>query len=291
MKKFMALLLVAGMTLSLTACGGSTDTAKTDQADGKDTFTVGFDQDFPPFGYVGDDGEFTGFDIEMATECAARMGKKIVLQPIDWDAKDMELEAGTIDCIWNGFTMNGREDDYTFSEPYVDNSQVIVVAMNGREDQYTWTDPYMDNSQVVVVKKDSGINTLADLAGKVVEVQKESAAETALNDEEHADLMASFAQLLSVGEYNPAFMDLESGAVDAVAIDIGVAQFQIEGKEDQYQILDETISSEQYAVGFFLGNTALRDEVQSTLLEMVEDGTFAEISNQYFGYDVCTLGK
>ena len=248
MKKFMALLLVAGMTLSLTACGGSTDTAKTDQADGKDTFTVGFDQDFPPFGYVGDDGEFTGFDIEMATECAARMGKKIVLQPIDWDAKDMELEAGTIDCIWNGFTMNGRED------------------------QYTWTDPYMDNSQVVVVKK-------------------ESAAETALNDEEHADLMASFAQLLSVGEYNTAFMDLESGAVDAVAIDIGVAQFQIEGKEDQYQILDETISSEQYAVGFFLGNTALRDEVQSTLLEMVEDGTFAEISNQYFGYDVCTLGK
>ena len=227
MKKFMALLLVAGMTLSLTACGGSTDTAKTDQADGKDTFTVGFDQDFPPFGYVGDDGEFTGFDIEMATECAARMGKKIVLQPIDWDAKDMELEAGTIDCIWNGFTMNGRED------------------------QYTWTDPYMDNSQVVVVKKDSG----------------------------------------SVGEYNTAFMDLESGAVDAVAIDIGVAQFQIEGKEDQYQILDETISSEQYAVGFFLGNTALRDEVQSTLLEMVEDGTFAEISNQYFGYDVCTLGK
>ena len=238
MKKFMALLLVAGMTLSLTACGGSTDTAKTDQADGKDTFTVGFDQDFPPFGYVGDDGEFTGFDIEMATECAARMGKKIVLQPIDWDAKDMELEAGTIDCIWNGFTMNGRED------------------------QYTWTDPYMDNSQVVVVKKDSGINTLADLAGKVVEVQKESAAETALNDEEHADLMASFAQLLSVGEYNTAFMDLESGAVDAVAIDIGVAQFQIEGKEDQYQILDETISSEQYAVGFFLGNTALRDEVR-----------------------------
>lgn len=266
MKKFMALLLVAGMTLSLTACGGSTDTAKTDQADGKDTFTVGFDQDFPPFGYVGMMANLQGLTLRWRRS-VRRVWAKIVLQPIDWDAKDMELEAGTIDCIWNGFTMNGRED------------------------QYTWTDPYMDNSQVVVVKKDSGINTLADLAGKVVEVQKESAAETALNDEEHADLMASFAQLLSVGEYNTAFMDLESGAVDAVAIDIGVAQFQIEGKEDQYQILDETISSEQYAVGFFLGNTALRDEVQSTLLEMVEDGTFAEISNQYFGYDVCTLGK
>ena len=292
MRKRMLSAAMAGMmAVSMTACGGSKpaettaaateaetsaeeSTAEETTAEAADeagelggTFTVGFDQDFPPMGFVGDDGEYTGFDLELAKEVADRLGLEFVPQPIAWDAKDMELSSGTIDCIWNGFTMNGRED------------------------AYTWSEPYMDNSQVVVVKKDSGINTLADLAGKVVEVQKESAAETALNDEEHADLMASFAQLLSVGEYNTAFMDLESGAVDAVAIDIGVAQFQIEGKEDQYQILDETISSEQYAVGFFLGNTALRDEVQSTLLEMVEDGTFAEISNQYFGYDVCTLGK
>lgn len=160
MKKFMALLLVAGMTLSLTACGGSTDTAKTDQADGKDTFTVGFDQDFPPFGYVGDDGEFTGFDIEMATECAARMGKKIVLQPIDWDAKDMELEAGTIDCIWNGFTMNGREDNYT------------------------WSTAYVDNSQVVIVKKDSNVHKLSDLKGKRLIVQSDSSALAALTGDD-----------------------------------------------------------------------------------------------------------
>ena len=258
MKKFMALLLVAGMTLSLTACGGSTDTAKKGQADGKDTFTVGFDQDFPPFGYVGDDGEFTGFDIEMATECAARMGKKIVLQPIDWDAKDMELEAGTIDCIWNGFTMNGRED------------------------QYTWTDPYMDNSQVVVVKKDSGINTLADLAGKVVEVQKESAAETALNDEEHADLTASFAQLLSVGEYNTAFMDLESGAANAIAMDVGVANYQIANRgADKYTILDQKISSEQYAIGFKKGNDTLRDQVQTALDALQKDGTLDKIVKEW----------
>ena len=98
MKKFMALLLVAGMTLSLTACGGSTDTAKTDQADGKDTFTVGFDQDFPPFGYVGDDGEFTGFDIEMATECAARMGKKIVLQSIVPASNSISFASQSMGC-------------------------------------------------------------------------------------------------------------------------------------------------------------------------------------------------
>lgn len=275
MKKLIATILMAGMVVSMAACGTEkTGDAKTDAsanengteaAAGGDTFTVGFDQDFPPFGYVGDDGEFTGFDIEMATECAKRMGKEIVLQPIDWDAKDMELESGTIDCIWNGFTVNGRED------------------------LYTWSDSYMDNTQVVITKKDSGITTLADLEGKIVEVQKESSAQSALEDEDHTDLLASFGEFLQVAEYNTAFMDLESGAVDAIAIDIGVANFQLEGKEDDYIILDEVISSEQYAVGFLKGNETLRDEVQSTLMEMVKDGTFAEISDRYFGYDVCTL--
>ncbi len=280
MKKIIAMALLAGMTLSMTACGNekaddtktdaSADEGGTQEADVKEasdgkTFTVGFDQDFPPFGYVGDDGEFTGFDIEMATECAKRMGREIVLQPIDWDAKDMELESGTIDCIWNGFTMNGRED------------------------QYTWSDSYMDNTQVVITKKDSGITALSDLAGKIVEVQKESSAQSALEDEDHTELLASFGEFLQVAEYNTAFMDLESGAVDAIAIDIGVANFQLEGKEDDYIILDEVISSEQYAVGFLKGNEALRDEVQNTLMEMVDDGVFAEISDKYFGYDVCTL--
>ena len=220
MKKIVAAILLAGMALSMAACGnekaddkkadasvktdGTEDAAENETAAG-DTFTVGFDQDFPPFGYVGDDGEFTGFDIEMATECAKRMGKEVVLQPIDWDAKDMELESGTIDCIWNGFTVNGRED------------------------QYTWSDSYMDNTQVVITKKDSGITTLADLAGKIVEVQKESSAQSALEDEDHTELLASFGDFLQVAEYNTAFMDLESGAVDAIAIDIGVANFQLEG--------------------------------------------------------------
>ena len=257
MKKFMALLLVAGMTLSLTACGGSTDTAKTDQADGKDTFTVGFDQDFPPFGYVGDDGEFTGFDIEMATECAARMGKKIVLQPIDWDAKDMELEAGTIDCIWNGFTMNGRED------------------------QYTWTDPYMDNSQVFVVAADSGISSLADLAGKVVEVQTDSSAEAALKEDDNKELKDSFKELVVVSDYNTAFMNLDSNAVEAIAMDIGVAKYQMESRDGKYKILDNVLSAEQYAVGFAKNNTELRDKVQKTLDEMREDGKFAEIAEKW----------
>ena len=187
------------------------------------------------------------------------MNKKIKLQPIDWDAKDMELDSGTIDCIWNGFTMNGREN------------------------KYTWTKPYMNNRQVVVVKKASKIATLKDLAGKIMEVQKDSSAQSAIDA--NKELKSSFKNYLSVADYNTAMMDLESGAVDAVAMDEFVAKKQIEGKENTYTILDESISSEQYAVGFKKGNTKLRDEVEKTLIAMVKDGTFAKISKKWFKAD------
>ena len=231
------------------------------------TFTVGFDQDFPPMGFVGDDGEYTGFDLELAREVASRLGLEYVPQPIAWDAKDMELEAGTIDCIWNGFTMNGRED------------------------AYTWSDPYMDNSQVFVVAADSGISTLADLAGKVVEVQTDSSAEAALKDNQ--ELSSSFGTLQTVADYNTAFMDLEMGAVDAIAMDVIVAGYQIEQRADgdNYVILDETLAAEEYGIGFKKGNEELRDKVQAALEEMAADGTMAEISDKWFGRDVTVIGK
>ena len=255
-------ILTAGVLAcaGLTACGD--DKASSNQ---KATFTVGFDQDFPPFGYVDENGEFTGFDLELAKEAAKRMDMEIKLQPIDWDSKELELSSGSISCIWNGFTMNGRENDYT------------------------WTESYMDNSQVFVVKSDSGIKTQADLAGKIVTAQTDSAALNALNGDDFKDLKASFKELLTCAQYNTAFMDLEAVAVDAVAMDIGVAKYQIEGKESKFTILDEPIVKEQYAIGFYKGNTEMRDKVQKALDEMAADGTFKKISEKWFGYDVCTL--
>lgn len=238
--------------------------ADTGASDGG-TFTVGFDQDFPPMGFVGDDGEYTGFDLELAEEVATRLGKEFVAQPIAWDAKDMELESGTIDCIWNGFTMNGREDAYTWSEPYMDNSQVFVVA------------------------KDSGITTLADLAGKTVEVQIDSSAEAALK--ENQELADTFGLLQTTPDYNTAFMDLEMGSVDAIAMDVIVAGYQIEQRGVDFVILDETLASEEYGIGFKLGNEELRDQVQATLEEMAADGTLKTISEKWFGVDVTTIGK
>ncbi|MGI6317263.1 MAG: amino acid ABC transporter substrate-binding protein [Dethiobacteria bacterium] len=232
-------------------------------AEGK--FTVGFDQNFPPMGFIGDDGEFTGFDLELAAEVADRLGLELVLQPIAWDAKDMELSSKNIDCIWNGFTINGRED------------------------LYTWTDPYMSNNQVFVVRADSGISTLADLAGKTVLVQVDSSAEAALAD--RPDLVETFGEYLTASDYNIALMDLESGAVDAVAMDDTVANFQIESREKDFVILEEKLAAEDYGVGFLLGNEALRDVVQATLEEMAADGKMAEISNKWFGKDITTIGK
>lgn len=248
----------------------------TSEASAEDTttFTVGFDAGFPPYGYRDESGEYVGFDLDLAAEVCARNGWELVKQPIDWDAKDMELSSGAIDCIWNGFTMNGREDDYTWTEPYVDNSQVFAVAT------------------------ESGITAKADLAGKIVAVQKDSSALAALNDEENAENIAlrdSFAQLIEYADYNTAFMDLEQGAVDAVAIDIGVAQYQIESREEgAFMMLDgdeNKLATEQYGVGFLLGNEDLRDKVQETLDAMVEDGTFMEIAEKWGLQDSVCLGK
>lgn len=308
MRKIGSVLLAGAMVLSLAGCGGGSgettaaDTAAADtttaaeaaeetnkeaeetdagESDGAEdsedagseakaasgTFTVGFDQDFPPMGFVGDDGEYTGFDLDLAKEVANRLGLEFVAQPIAWDAKDMELSSGTIDCIWNGFTMNGREDDYTWSEPYMDNSQVFVVAA------------------------DSGISSFADLAGKIVEVQADSSAEAALKD--NTELSGTFGTLQTTPDYNTAFMDLEMGAVDAIAMDVIVAGYQIEQRNegDKYIVLEETLASEEYGVGFKKGNEELRDQVQAALEEMAADGTLEEISNTWFGRDVTTIGK
>ena len=242
-----------------------TDGVSAEKSEG-DSFTVGFDASFPPYGYKDDDGEYVGFDLDLAQEVCDRNGWELKKQPIDWDAKDMELSSGTIDCIWNGFTMNGREDDYTWSEPYVDNSQVVVVA------------------------EDSGIKTLEDLAGKIVEVQADSSALAALEGDQK-ELAGTFSKLTQVPDYNTAFMDLEAGAAEAVAMDVGVAKYQIESRGGGYITLDETISTEQYAVGFKKGNEKLRDQVQKTLNEMSEDGTFMTIAKKWGVEDAVCLGK
>ena len=254
-------IIVTGLTLTaarllITGCGKKAAGGKSSAAGGRTTLTVGFDAEFPPYGYMNDKGEYVGFDLDLAQEVCNRKGWELKKQPIDWDAKDMELSSGAIDCIWNGFTIQGRED------------------------AYTWSVPYVDNSQVFVVKTDSGISALADLSGKSVGVQKDSSALAALEGDQKA-LADTFSNLTQYADYNTGFMDLEAGAIDALAIDIGVANYQIAQKGDGFKMLDEQLASEQYGIGFLKGNTELKDEVEAVLLEMADDGTLLKIAKEY----------
>lgn len=272
LKRFLAVCLILAVACGvLTGCGNGTDGngTKDDAADtsleGRTKLVVGFDAEYPPYGYMDENGEYVGFDLDLAQEVCNRKGWELVKTPVDWDGKDMELNSGAIDCIWNGFTINGREDDYTWSEPYVDNSQVVIV------------------------KSDSGITNLDGLSGKVVLVQADSAALSALQSDDLKSLTDSLAELTQVPDYNSALMTLESGAADAVALDKVVADYYLQEKADIFMILSEELSTEQYGIGFKKGNTALKDAVQETLKEMVKDGTFKTIAEKWDQQDVICL--
>ena len=251
-KKAVAVVMTAVMALGMVS-------AVSVQAGIEDkTLIVGFDAEYPPYGYMDENGEYTGFDLELAQAVCDLEGWELEKKPINWDSKDMELNSGSIDCIWNGFTMNGREDDYTFSEPYVDNSQVIVVA------------------------DDSGIEKLADLKGKNVVVQAASAALDALNNDDNKELKDSFASLTENPDYNTAFMNIDSGAADAVAVDIGVANYQLSQRgKDKYVILDEPIQNEQYGIGFKKGNDELKDLVWDEVKKLDESGEVDKLADKY----------
>lgn len=278
MKRKIACMLAAVLTVSVVAvgCGKTTEGQSDGNEDkktestsdsvtnGGNTFVVGFDAEYPPYGYMDDNGEYTGFDLELAQAVCDIEGWELEKKPINWDSKDMELNSGSIDCIWNGFTMNGREDDYTFSTPYVDNSQVIVVS------------------------ESAGIESLEDLAGKVVGVQAASAALDVLNGDQKT-LADTFASLNEFADYNTAFTELQAGALDALAIDIGVAKYQINSRGDGYVILDETLNKEQYAIGFKKGNDELCEKVNADLQTLTNDGTVAKLAEKYEIADMVTL--
>ncbi|BAK44023.1 transporter substrate-binding domain-containing protein [Eggerthella sp. YY7918] len=264
MKKKLLALVAACTVLALSAvllagCSDGDDKVANSNEGGTDAFTliVGFDQGYPPYGYVGDDGEFTGFDLELAKAVCEKNGWTLQLEPIDWDAKDALIGSGTINCIWNGFTMENREDDYTFSEPY------------------------MYNEQVVIVKKDSDAKALEDLAGKTVLTQVDSAALHVLEDPKgQGELASTFKELQTIGDYNNAFMQLESGMVDAVACDLSIASYQMAAKPDAYVKLG-VLAPENYAVGFKKGDTELAKQVTETLKALDEDGTVKQLCEKY----------
>jgi polar amino acid transport system substrate-binding protein len=258
--------LVAGASLfAAGAADSATDTSLKSILD-KGQFVLGLDDAFPPMGFRDANNEIVGYDIDLAKEVAKRMGVKLVLQPIDWNAKEQELNTGKIDCIWNGFTITP------------DRAQAMA-----------FTKPYLKNAQVVVVRKDSPYKTLADLKGKTVGLQAGSSAADALDNA--TDFKASLKGVVEFKDNLTALMDLEIKGVDAVVMDLIVANDNINRSGKAYSILGESLSPEDYGVGFRKGDIALRDEVQKTLEKMAADGTVAKITTAWFGSDISVVGK
>ena len=223
---------------------------------------LGLDATFKPMGYTNDKDEIVGFDIDVAEEVCKRMGVKLVKESINWETKEQDLNAGRIDCIWNGMSVSpSRAEEMYLSEPYMKNSMVFVVPV------------------------DSDAKTMDDLSKKVIGVQNGSTAQDILNASDIADTITEQAMPTNI----EALQQMELGLVDAVFLDSVVANYEITSSGKNYIVLPDGLEEEEYAIGFRKNDQKLRDEVQKILGEMKADGTLGEISTEWFGSDITTV--
>ena len=283
-KRFLsALALLLALTL-FAACGGSpaseapsseasseaasSEAASSEAASGAAVagtisdgqLVIGLDDQFPPMGFRDDNNDLVGFDIDLAKAVCEKLGLEAVPTPIDWTTKELELDGGRVDVLWNGLTITPERQETMLMSP-----------------------AYIANAQVIVVRSDSGITTLADLAGKVVGLQETSSA-----DEAYASCSAAGteAELIKAPENISLFTDLKIGRIDAVVIDKVFGDYYIaENGEGLLTTLEEQLADEEYGIAFKKGNQELADAVLGALDELVKDGTAAEISQKWFGED------
>jgi polar amino acid transport system substrate-binding protein len=232
----------------------------------KKKLVLGLDDSFPPMGFRNENNEIVGYDVDLAKEVARRMGVELVLQPIDWNAKEQELNTGEIDCIWNGFTITEE-----------------------RKQNLLFSPPYLKNAQVIVVKGNSPVNSLKDLAGKTAGTQAGSSSVDAIDGA--PEFKASLKTLIEYKDFLTALMDLDVGGVDAVVIDLVVANDNINRSGKPFRILGETLGEEEFGIGFRKNDKALADKVWATLGEMAGDGTVARIATKWLGADISIIGK
>jgi polar amino acid transport system substrate-binding protein len=263
-KSIITLLLLGMIVFLISGCGESGKDNSWDKVKEKGQFVLGLDDSFPPMGFRDENGAIVGFDVDIAKEVCSRLKIKLKLQPINWDAKEQELNSGKIDCIWNGFTITAE-----------------------RKNSMLFTEPYMKNRQVLIVNSGAAYKTQADLKDKRLGLQAGSSAADALNSA--TDFKDSLKDVVEFDDNMTALMDLEKGGVDAVLMDEIVARFYIQHKNKKYQVLDQELASEDYGIGFRKKDQQLMEKIQDTLKAMAKDGKLAEISTKWFGKDITTI--
>ncbi|MEG1778878.1 MAG: amino acid ABC transporter substrate-binding protein [Oscillospiraceae bacterium] len=283
MKKILSVIM-ASLMLSVAMVGcGSKPAAETPKPDAKPTeeqtpvtdtsspatkygtategkFVMGLDDSFPPMGFRDDNNEIVGLDIDIARAICDKLGLELVLQPINWDTKEMELETGNIDVIWNALTITpARQESMLISKPYLKNNQVICV------------------------KADSAIASKADLAGKKVAVQLGSSADEALMKD---DISSKIGEKLEFDNNVSALLDCKTGGVDAVVLDEVVANYYAKQEPDSYKVLSDSLAAEEYGIAFKKGNQKLHDSIMNEFDALAKDGTLKGVSEKWFGKDI-----
>ena len=254
MKKVLALVLALVMALSVVACGGNNGN---EGDDGKKTFVMGIDPEYPPFSYLDENGEYAGFDVEICKAACDLLGWDFKVFGVNWDQKLVQLDAKECDCVWSGMT--------------------ILDSM--KEAGYVISAPYYDNTQVIMVKEGSDIKSSADLAGKVVAVQLGTSGESLLKGD-LADMAATFDELTTCDSFLKCFTELGGGAVDAVIVDKPVAVSYAE-KNEGFTVLDEGLGAEQYGIAFRSSDAELCEQIEGAVAQLVANGTYAEIAAKY----------
>ncbi len=262
-KKIIALIIaavIAVLCIGLAGCGNKPADAPADDTTADvqaKVFTMGIDPEYPPFSYLGEDGDYTGFDVEVCKAVCDSLGWEFKVFAVNWDEKLVQLDSKECDCVWSGMT--------------------ILDSM--KEAGYVISRPYFDNEQVLLVKADSGFASSADLAGKSVAVQLGTSGESLLN-EDLKDLADTFGEVVTCDSFLKCFTELEGNAVDAVFVDKPVADSYV-AEHDGYFIIDEDLGAEQYGIAFRSGDEELCAQVEAAIDALVADGTYAEIAAKY----------
>lgn len=248
MKKILALALTIAMALSMVACGSEKK---------ENVFKMGIDPEYPPFSYMGDDGNYTGFDVEICKAACEKLGYEFEVFEVNWDQKLVQLDAKECDCVWSGMT--------------------IVDSM--KEEGYTLSAPYYSNTQVLLVKTDAGYASSKDLAGKVVAVELGTSGESLLN-EDLADLAATFDSVVTCDSFLKCFTELDGGAVDAVFVDLPVA-VSYAAEHEGFTVINENLGAEEYGIAFRADDKDLCASIEKAVAELVAEGKYAEIAAKY----------
>jgi len=222
---------------------------------------IGLDDNFPPMGFRNDKNELVGFDIDLAKEAGKRLGVEVTFKPIDWNAKEAELNGRRIDVLWNGLTITEE-----------------------RKANILFTKPYLENRQIIIVTDKSPITTKAQLNGKVVGVQEGSSAVDAV--EKDTATAKSIKELKKFGDNVAALMDLSAGRLDALVVDEIVGRYYTTKKPGEYRVLEDNFGTEDYGVGTRKDDTELAAKLDKALDDMKADGAAAKISTDWFGKDI-----